>query len=166
MGERVREGGCDCGAVRYRLTGEPMMVHNCHCRRCQKQTGSTGVVNAFFETERVEILSGDWTRHATTGGSGRDHVICSCSRCGTALWSWYGSLGRLSYGIRAGTMDEPGSVTPDVVIFTDSAMPWVGLPDGIPSFPAYYDMREVLPQERQDRVMALVARSKAGEGKL
>ena len=164
MGERVREGGCDCGALRYRLTGEPMMVHNCHCRLCQRQTGSTSVVNAFFEAERVELLSGDVEQLATEGGSGNPHVICRCAQCGTAVWSWYGRLGRLSYGVRAGTLDDPGSVTPDVVIFTQSAMPWVALPEGIPAFETYYDFRDVLPQDRQDRLTALVARRNAGEG--
>ena len=162
--ETIREGGCGCGHVRYRVRGEPMMVHNCHCRLCQQQTGSTSVVNAFFEGDRVELLSGALTEHETKGGSGNPHVICRCEECGTALWSWYGRLGRLSYGIRAGTLDEPGSVTPDVVIFTESAMPWVALPEGIPHFEAYYDFREVLPADRLDRLMALVERRKAGEG--
>ena len=48
MADTKREGGCGCGHVRYRIEGEPMMVHNCHCRLCQQQTGSTSVVNAFF----------------------------------------------------------------------------------------------------------------------
>ncbi len=64
----------------------------------------------------------------------------------------------------AGSLDDPGSVTPDVVIFTESKMPWVALPGGIPAFERYYDFREVLPQESRDRLMALVARRKAGEG--
>jgi hypothetical protein len=52
MAETVREGGCGCGHVRYRVEGEPIFVNNCHCRLCQQQTGSTSVVNAFFESER------------------------------------------------------------------------------------------------------------------
>ena len=162
--ERVRQGGCACGDVRYRVEGEPIMVHNCHCRLCQQQTGSTSVVNAFFEADRVTVLHGDITEHELKGGSGRSHVICRCAACGTALWSWYGRLGRLSYGIRAGTLDEPGSVTPDVVIFTESRMPWVALPEGIPTFEQYYDFSEVLPAESFGRLMKLVERRNAGEG--
>lgn len=162
--ERVRQGGCACGDVRYRVEGEAMMVHNCHCRLCQQQTGSTSVVNAFFEADRVTVLHGEITEHELKGGSGRSHVICRCAACGTALWSWYGRLGRLSYGIRAGTLDEPGSVTPDVVIFTESRMPWVALPEGIPTFGQYYDFSEVLPAESFGRLMKLVERRNAGEG--
>ena len=164
MKESIREGGCTCGAVRYRATGEPMMVHNCHCRLCQQQTGSTSVVNAFFEGERVTLLQGELTEHEVKTGSGGAHTICRCARCGVAVWSWYSRLGRLSYGVRVGTLDDPGTVTPDVVIFTESRMPWVALPEGIPAFGQYYDVREVLAPDNLDRLMALVARRKAGEG--
>ena len=50
MADAIREGGCGCGHVRYRVEGEPIFVNNCHCRLCQRQTGSTSVVNAFFES--------------------------------------------------------------------------------------------------------------------
>ena len=164
MGETLREGGCGCGQVRYRIEGEPMMDHNCHCRLCQQQTGSTSVINAFFEGERVSVVHGEITEHKLAGGSGRAHTICRCAACGTALWSYYARLGRLSYGVRAGTLDDPGSVTPDVVIFTVSRMPWVALPEGIPAYEQYYDFREVLAPDKLDRLMALVARREAGEG--
>src|SRR6187551_3379382 len=59
MAETVREGGCGCGHVRYRVEGEPIFVKNCHCRQCQQQTGSTSVVNAFFESERITPLQGE-----------------------------------------------------------------------------------------------------------
>ena len=164
MADTKREGGCGCGHVRYRIEGEPMMVHNCHCRLCQQQTGSTSVVNAFFESQRVTLLQGELTGHEVKTGSGRAHTICRCAKCGVALWSWYARLGRLSYGVRVGTLDDPDSVTPDVVIFTESKMPWVALPDGIPAFEQYYDLREVLAPDKLDRLMALVARREAGEG--
>ena len=45
------EGGCSCGKVRYRLTAEPMFVHCCHCRQCQRITGSAFVINAIIEKE-------------------------------------------------------------------------------------------------------------------
>ncbi|WP_305098118.1 GFA family protein [Croceibacterium aestuarii] len=160
----IREGGCGCGAVRYRITCDPMMVHNCHCRLCQRESGSTSVVNAFIETDRIEILQGELIDRLLPGGSGELHTIRQCRACGTALWSHYPRLGTLSAGVRAGSLDDPDSIKPDVVIFTESKMPWVTLPEGIPAFERYYDFREVLPQENRDRLMALVARRKAGEG--
>lgn len=162
--EVVREGGCGCGQVRFRLRGEPIFVNNCHCRLCQQQTGSTSVVNVFLEAERVEQLQGELTEHTVTAGSGGPHVICRCAACGTAVWSVYPRLGRLGLGVRAGTLDDPGSVTPDAVIFTDSKMPWVALPESIPSFAATYNPFDLLPPERVARLQSMLERRKAGEG--
>jgi len=158
MSERLREGGCGCGEARYCVTGEPIFVNNCHCRQCQQQTGSTSVVNAFYEAERIELLSGTLSENEFVAGSGGRHVIVRCNACHTALWSHYPRLGRQGMGLRAGTLDNPGSVTPDAVIWLQDKMPWVALPDGIPHFNQYYDFREVLPQDRQERLVALAAK--------
>lgn len=162
--EAMREGGCGCGHVRYQVRGAPIFTNNCHCRLCQQQTGSTSVVNAFFEAERVELLAGSLAENTVKGGSGGPHVICRCGQCGSALWSYYPRLGRLGLGLRVGTLDDPGSITPDAVIFTESAMPWVAMPDEIPCFPRTYDYGEVIPAERMARMFALADRRKAGEG--
>ena len=162
MTDRMREGGCDCGEVRYRVAGEPMFTNNCHCRQCQRQTGSTSVVNAFFETERITLLSGELTEQVTTAGSGGDHVILRCATCGTALWSHYPGMGRHGAGLRAGTLDDPASITPDAVIFVSEKMPWVALPQGIPAFDTTYDFREVLPPERLDRLRTVSRKARGG----
>jgi len=52
-----REGGCACGAVRYRLTSDPLFTHCCHCLNCQRQTGSAFVINLLIEADRVELLA-------------------------------------------------------------------------------------------------------------
>ncbi|OYW45601.1 MAG: aldehyde-activating protein [Sphingomonadales bacterium 32-68-7] len=159
-----REGGCGCGAVRYRVTGEPIFVNNCHCRLCQQQTGSTSVVNAFFESEQIALLQGTLSDHAVTTGSGGQQTIKRCTNCGTAVWSHYPRLGGLGTGLRVGTLDDPGAWTPDAVIFTDSAMPWVAFPEGIPAFATVYNQMELLPPERVARLQAMIERRKAGEG--
>lgn len=162
--DSAREGGCGCGAVRYRVTGEPIFVNNCHCSQCQHQTGSTSVVNAFFEAERIELASGTLSENTVTGGSGGPHIIVRCAACGVAMWSHYVRLGRLGLGLRVGTLDDPGSVTPDAVIFVAEKMPWVALPEGIPHFDRAYDFAQVLPPERTARMAVLIERRKAGEG--
>jgi hypothetical protein len=155
----VREGGCGCGATRYRVTGEPIFVNNCHCTQCQHQTGSTSVVNAFFESERVELVSGTLSENTVSAGSGGPHVICRCSACGTALWSFYPRLGRSGMGLRVGTLDDSSAFRPDAVIYTAEAMPWVSFPPDIPRFEQTYRHADVLPPERMDRMRALAARS-------
>ncbi len=164
MTEAIREGGCGCGHVRYRVLGEPVFAGNCHCRLCQQQTGSTSVVNAFFESEHIELLEGVLSENAVATGSGGEQTICRCSRCGTAVWSHYPRLGRLGAGVRVGTLDNAASIAIDAVIYIESKLPWVTLPEGIPAFQQGYDFREVLPAERFARLAALSERRKAGEG--
>ena len=84
------EGGCACGAVRYRLTSAPMFVHCCHCLDCQRQTGSAFVLNAMIETDRIELLQGSPEPVRVPTDSGRPHDIYRCPQCQTALWSDYG----------------------------------------------------------------------------
>lgn len=162
MDETTREGGCGCGQVRYRVEGEPIFVNNCHCRLCQRQTGSTSVVNAFFESERVTLLQGELTEHVFTAGSGGDHIVRRCAECGTALFSHYPRVGRLGTGIRVGSLDDSGAFAPTAVVFTESKMPWVALPDGIPGFAQYYSPKDLYSPENFARLMVLVER-KAGE---
>lgn len=161
MSGTVLTGGCACGAVRYEIDAAPIFVNNCHCSLCQRQTGSTSVVNMFVEGDRLHHLSGETTRHVVKSGSGGDHVIVRCAACGTALWSFYPRMGELGAGVRAGTLDDPGAVRPDAAIFVADRMPWVTLPDGIPQFETSYNPAELLPPERLQRLAALIERAKA-----
>jgi hypothetical protein len=139
-------GGCACGAVRYRLTATPMFVHCCHCKDCQRQTGSAFVLNALIETAHVAVASGDLAADAMPTESGRPHRVLRCTACRTALWSEYGGLATLSF-VRVGTLDDPTKVPPDVHIYTRSKLPWVALPAGVPAFEAYYKSSELWPAE-------------------
>ena len=133
----AREGGCSCGAVRYRLASEPMIVHCCHCRNCQRQTGSAFAVNLLIEADRVEVLAGDPEAVDAPRDDGSTQRVYRCPRCQVAVFSQYTS-DKVRF-IRAGTLDEPGAITPDVHIFTRSKVAWVTLPEGAPAFDVYYD---------------------------
>lgn len=148
------EGGCACGKLRYRLTSEPLFVHCCHCRECQRQTGSAFVINALVETDRVERLSGETEAVPVPTESGRPQIIHRCQDCHVAVWSHYGGVEKLSF-IRVGTLDGPQALTPDVHIYTRSKLPWVALPAGIPAFEAYYDSKTLWPPESLARRRAI-----------
>lgn len=163
MSETSQEGGCACGTLRYRLKGKPIFVNNCHCRQCQQQTGSTSVVNAFTEAENFEMLQGETTQFAVRAGSGGPHTIFRCARCSTAIYSTYPRFGPLGVGIRVGTLDDAGSLTPDAAVFVAERMPWVALPEGIPHFENYYDPALLLPDDRISRFRELLRRREAGE---
>ena len=152
------EGGCACGAVRYRLGSAPMFVHCCHCLDCQRQTGSAFVLNALIETDRVTLLSGAPVAVAVPTDSGRPHEIFRCPQCQTALWSDYGRRGVLRF-VRVGTLDDPSALPPDVHIYTRSKLPWVTLPAGVSAFPAYYDSAKLWPAESLARRRAVLGPS-------
>lgn len=138
------EGGCACGAVRYRLTSAPMFVHCCHCRDCQRQTGSAFVLNALIETDRIVLLAGRPEPIPVPTSSGRPHDVYRCPTCRTALWSDYGRRPPLRF-VRVGTLDDPSALPPDVHIFTRSKLPWITLSDSAPTFDVYYDMKTLWP---------------------
>jgi hypothetical protein len=143
-------GGCACGAVRYRLQSRPMFVHCCHCRDCQRQTGSAFVLNAIIETDRISLLSGSPHPYPQPTESGRPHDVYRCAVCGTALWSDYGRRPGLRF-VRVGTLDDATLLPPDVHIFVRSKLPWIALPPGVPAFDVYYDLRTLWPAESQER---------------
>jgi hypothetical protein len=148
------QGGCACGAVRYRLASPPMFVHCCHCRDCQRQTGSAFVLNALIEADRVMLLSGDVEGVAVPTDSGRPHRIYRCPSCEIAVWSVYGGVDKLRF-VRTGTLDNPAALTPDVHIYTRSKLPWIALPDGVPAFEAYYDSKKLWPAASLERRRAI-----------
>lgn len=152
------EGGCGCGAVRYRLTDKPYIVHNCHCGLCQRQTGTGSAVNAFIETDRLEHLSGELTEHEFATGSGGTQVVIRCAKCGTPLWSHYPRLGRKVAGVRVGTLDDPSGTPPDVAIFVADKPAWAPLPEATPRFDAFYNPAELYPPESMARLTALLER--------
>jgi hypothetical protein len=148
-------GGCACGAVRYRLGTPPMFVHCCHCRDCQRQTGSGFVLNALIETDRVVLLAGDPVAVSVPTDSGRPHRIFRCPGCGTAVWSEYGGVAALRF-VRVGTLDDPAALEPDIHIYTRSKLPWVRLPDAVPAFAAYYDSAQLWPAASLERRRAIL----------
>lgn len=149
------EGGCACGAVRYRLTTGPMFTHCCHCQDCQRQVGSAFVVNALIEADRIEVLQGGTTVYAMPTDSGRPHDVHRCATCGTTLWSDYGRR-KVMLFVRATTLDERAAVPPDVHIFARSMLPWVRLPAEAKVFDIYYDMEAEWPAESLARRRALL----------
>jgi hypothetical protein len=149
------EGGCACGAVRYRLASEPMIVHCCHCRDCQRQTGGGFAVNALIEADRIALLGEPPVAISMPTESGRPHDIHRCASCQTAVWSDYGRRPQLRF-VRATTLDDPQALAPDVHIFTRSKLPWVTLPPEVPAFEVYYDMAKVWRPESLQRREAIL----------
>ena len=160
-GFRPYEGGCTCRSVRYRVTREPMIVHCCHCRWCQRETGSAFVLNAIVEADQVALLQGCLDVVLTPSESGKGQKISRCPDCRVALWSNYPFTGEAAHFIRVGTLDDPDRWPPDVHIYTESKQPWVVLPPAMPVFERYYVRAELWSRESLMRHAALDIPSRA-----
>ena len=140
-------GGCDCRMVRYRLTCWPLVVHCCHCRWCQRESGASFALNAMIESDRVLVLGAEPEIVDTPSQSGKGQKIARCPRCRIAVWSHYAGSGPVTRFVRVGTLDDPDALPPDVHIFTSSKQPWVVLPADTPAFAEYYDRSTIWPTE-------------------
>jgi len=159
----ILEGACTCGFVRYRVTREPMFVHCCHCRWCQRETGSAFAINALIEAENVVVLSGRPEKIHTPSASGQGQKITRCPKCHVALWSNYAGAGDAVHFVRVGTLQEPDRVPPNIHIFTSSKQPWVVLPENTPSVAEYYDRNVYWPKSSRERAQMLMSRKRLPE---
>ena len=155
------EGGCICGHVRYHIEGTPLIVHACHCRWCQRETGTANALNALFEADQVALTAGQPEMVQTPSASGRGQLVARCPTCHVAVWSNYAQAGPAIRFVRVGTLDEPGALAPDIHIYTSTKLPWVVLPEGARAVAEFYDARSVWPAESRQRVRATRQKLKA-----
>lgn len=157
-------GRCTCGEIRFRLTARPLFVHACHCRWCQRETGSAFALNAMIETDRVQRLSGTPELLDTPSASGRGQKIARCPRCRVAVWSHYPGSGPVVSFVRVGSLLDPDRLPPDIHIFTSTKQPWLRLPEGVPAVPEYYEREAHWPPESLARREALLKRAATAAG--
>ena len=134
----VYQGGCLCGAIRYNVSAQPIRVIYCHCKFCQRATGSAYMVEPIFERTSFEIISGKpATFTQASEGSAKRVTINFCAACGTKL---YLDLERFPaiYGVYGGTFDDPNwfDRSPKITrhIFLDSAQKGTVIPAGVSTF--------------------------------
>jgi hypothetical protein len=150
------DGGCLCGFVRYRMTTTPLFVHCCHCRWCQRQTGSSFALNALIEPDRVQVLEGEVELIDTPSETGKGQQVARCPKCHIALWSKHAeSPVRF---VHVGTLDAPDRLPPDIHVHTASKQPWVIVSAGTPAFAAFYNPGEVWPKQSLQRRAEMLAR--------
>lgn len=156
------EGGCTCRRVRYRMESAPLFVHCCHCRWCQRETGTAFALNALIESDRVTLLAGEPETVLTPSHSGNGQKVVRCPECRVAVWSHYAGGGDAVSFVRVGTLDESDRLTPDIHIYTSTKQPWVQLPPGPPAVPEFYDLSEHWPEASLERVREMRAKSRGG----
>ena len=115
------EGGCLCGATRWRLNARPQTMNACHCDACKKMSGGTNLLIITAPRAAFEHLSGEVQRFRRTAQSGRQSDVVRCATCGTRLW--HEPLAFPVVTIAAGTLDDPSWVVPAHHIWVEKASP-------------------------------------------
>ena len=133
MSDKVLEGGCSCGAVRYRCDGEPALAAHCHCRDCQRSSGAAMATVFAVPKAAFHLLQGKTSSYAYTGDSGQPVSRHFCPNCGAPLFTEVSVMPDLQF-VRATSLDDPALIAPSMHIYCDSAQAWDQAHDGLPRF--------------------------------
>ena len=124
-------GGCLCKAVTYKSNADPLMILNCHCENCRRATGSVFGTNMFVPEDQLQF-DGELTTFNHKAASGNTITNQFCTKCVTQLFR--SSSGRHNVvSVRAGTVDDPNILKPNMNVFTDSMVPSTQLDQNLPS---------------------------------
>jgi hypothetical protein len=126
----VFEGGCLCGAVRWRVTGEPLYAYHCHCRMCQRQSGAAFLTGMTFPFSAVKWVKGEPRLFQSSENAKRGF----CAQCGSWVsWQWLED----KISMTAGSFDHADGIHPDYHVFTESQAPWLDVDDALPRYTRY-----------------------------
>ena len=149
----THDGRCTCGEIKYRLSSKPLFVNYCHCRWCQRESGSAFAMNAMIEADRVELIEGTPEAIQVPTPSGGGQKVFRCPTCRVSVWSNYLRAGEQIRFVRVGTLEEPERVTPDIHIHMVSKQPWVVTPEGVPIVKDYYSHDKFWPEASLARII-------------
>ena len=129
MTDQVHEGGCQCGAVRYRIVGDPVMTAICHCSMCRRANAAPAVAWAMFQDSQVSFVNGAPAGYASSAGARRGF----CARCGTQI-SFAADYIPGLIDITIGSLDRPALVSPSLHYWDSERLPWVSFADDLPRY--------------------------------
>jgi hypothetical protein len=129
-GDAVHQGGCLCGAVRYKTTGAPNDTNVCYCTQCQRQSGAPLPAFANFNLDQFELVRGELGSYRASDTASRQF----CPGCGS--WLFWVRDGGTRISITLGSFDDPSDFpTPDYEIWTDHRIKWLENIPGADSYP-------------------------------
>ncbi len=128
------EGGCACGEIRYEMTEKPLLSYCCHCKECQRRTGSAFGISVQLRTEALKLKKGEPRSRTRVADSGNRISVNFCDKCGTVLYSASVARPHLRV-VYAGTLDDPSWVPIQLNIWADRALPWVHMDSEIERIP-------------------------------
>lgn len=130
MNAPVFEGGCQCGAIRYRASAMPLTVTHCHCATCRRSAGAAFVTWATFPVGAFAILKGRPRAFQATTNAERTF----CSDCGTSLTFRFLAVPQ-EIDVTVASLDDPETFRPEDHIWTEFGISWAQTEDGLPRYP-------------------------------
>jgi hypothetical protein len=123
-------GGCQCGDVRYEVTGAPKQLVVCHCTDCQRQSGSAFGMTLVVEEGDFRLTKGEVKTFESKSDAGRDKLGAFCPECGTRIYH-KPEYRKGFVSVKPGTLDDTATLTPDIHIWTASRQPWITIPKDV-----------------------------------
>jgi hypothetical protein len=130
-------GGCSCGAVRYECNAEPTIMFKCHCRDCQRATGTGASCVVYVPLSAFRFTKGSPNHHCTPSLDGTQNKRGFCSACGSPLT---GGKSETGIGIHAASLDDPSWFRPQIDMHVTDVQPWDILDPALPKFELYPDV--------------------------
>jgi hypothetical protein len=127
MIEKIHEGGCLCGAIRYRVTAEPVALTLCHCRSCRLAAGAPSLAWAVFPADCFTFTRGEPMRYR----SSTDVVRTFCGICGTSI-GWQHDARRATVDVTTVTLDDCDLFAPTCEIWIEQKIAWETLDPALP----------------------------------
>ena len=135
------EGECLCSATRFRINGEPLFTHACHCLDCQKRSGSAFSLSTSVLESDLEMILGETVIHPkTVVGKYQLHI---CSECQTRLW--IARSGSRVLLVRSGVLSDASEIRPQAHIYAHRKQQWLTLDPDVPTFDGDYDRSSTWP---------------------
>lgn len=142
-----RDGGCRCGAVRFRVKGRPMITMACHCTGCQKMTASAFSLSSFYALENFEVVQGE----TVLGGLRQELKHHVCPDCKSWMFTRADMMGPY-VNVRSTLIDDSRGYKPFIETFTSEMLPWA-------KTPAQHSFEKFAPMERFPELLAAYAAS-------
>jgi hypothetical protein len=126
-------GGCACGAIRYEINDEPLFENHCHCRDCQKRSGTGHSSYITFGDHTKARVTGEAKTWRVAGDSGNEKIHAFCPNCGTPVYLSFAAMPQL-FTIHAGSLDAPELFNPSAVTYNVRAPEWDALDSRLTKF--------------------------------
>jgi len=131
-------GQCNCGTLKYEISGEPLFTHVCHCRECQRDSGGAFNVSMLVLVDDFRFVDCEPNSQTISRPSGNEYEVWDCENCGCTIGGISTAPSKVMV-VRPGTLNNTSRIQPQAHIWIAEKQGWVDIPDNVPAFDYEYD---------------------------